>query len=327
LGNSLDGGDGAGLPGYVARPVTFHDLDAVEGFLIDVDVSSFGEAESSRIWLEEAWSSDWTHLPTMSRLVIAADGTAAGYADLEAVDPSKEIGAFARVHPRHLGRGLGAALVGWTRRTAARMVAPGRSVTLRHSIAGPDRSARRLLEREGFRHVRTAWHMRMDLPPGYAAGDPPPGVSIRPSVAGADDLAIWETMDAAFRTHFGFQPVGFEQWWDNTRRTGTYDPSLILVAVLDERIVGVSHQFTPPRGATGWVGDLGVRPEVQGRGIGRALLRHALADLARRGLRTAQLNVDSENQTGAVELYRSVGMGVHREWLDLDATIEGIGPV
>jgi GNAT superfamily N-acetyltransferase len=193
--------------------VTFDDLDAVERLLIDVDASSFGEAESSRIWLEEAWSSDWTDLPTMSRLLIAADDSVAGYADLEAVDPAKEIGVFARVHPGHVRRGLGAALVGWTRWAAARMVAPGRSVTLRHSIAGPDRAARRLLEREGFEHVRTAWHMRMDLPPGFAAGDPPPGVTIRPSIAGDDDLEIWETMEAAFRTHFGFQPVGFEQWW------------------------------------------------------------------------------------------------------------------
>jgi ribosomal protein S18 acetylase RimI-like enzyme len=44
------------------------------------------------------------------------------------------------------------------------------------------------------------------------------------------------------------------------------------------------------------------------------LLRHALADLARRGFRFAQLNVDSENETGATDLYRKVGMTVWREW-------------
>jgi mycothiol synthase len=327
LASSADGvGDPGVPPGYVARPVTFDDLDRVDRLFADVDLALFGDAEQSRVWLQEAWSSDWIDLPSMSRLIVTTDGSVTGYGNLEAVDPSKEIGAFARVHPDHLGRGLGSALLGWTEWTAAGMIDADGSVVLRHSIAGADRAARDLMRRHGFEHVRTAWHMRMDLPAGYASGDPPPGVTIRPSVAGGDDLEIWETMEAAFRTHFGYQPVGFEEWWANTRRSGNYDPSLMLVAVVDGRIVGASYQFLPEEGS-GWIGDLGVRPEMQGRGIGKGLLRHALADLARRGRRVAQLNVDSQNETGAVELYRSVGMSPYREWLDLDKPIRGNGPI
>lgn len=323
---SRTGGDDL-PPGFVARPATPADLDAVDAVLIDVDRSLTADAESSRIWLELAWSSDWIDLPTMSRLVVSPSGAVAGYVNLEAVDPSELVGAFGRVAPTHVRRGIGTSLVRWSRRAAARLIPAGTSTILRHSISAEDDAARTLLSDEGFEHVRTAWHMRMPLPPGYEAGEVPSGVAIRRSVEGADDRGIWETMEAAFRTHFGFQPVGFEQWWANTRSTGAYDPSLILVAELNGTIVGASEQFLPPGERTGWVGDLGVRPEFQGRGIGRALLRHALADLASRGLRFGQLNVDAQNETGAVELYRSVGMRVVREWLDLDATVDGSRPV
>jgi mycothiol synthase len=311
--------------GYVARPATFADLDAVQELFEDVDRALFGEAEPSRVWIEEDWSSDWVDLPTMSRLIFAPDGALAGYANLEAVDPSEEVGAFARVHPGHQGRGLGAGLVAWTQTITQTLIPSGATTSLRHSISGADPAARDLLTRSGFEHVRTSWHMRMELPKAYAAGDAPLGVTIRPSVAGGDDRGIWETMESAFRTHFGYQPVGFEQWWDNTRRTGAYDPSLVLVAVIDDRIVGASHQFVFDDARVGWVGDLGVRPELQGRGIGKALLRHALADLSVRGMRLAQLNVDSQNGSGAVELYRSIGMAVYRDWLDLAKTVEGAG--
>jgi mycothiol synthase len=324
LANSLDRSPDPGLPaGYVVRAATFHDLDTVADLLADVDVALFGQAEPSRVWLQEDWSSDWVDLPTMTRLIVAPDGTVAGYATLEAVDPAKEVGAFGRVHPRHAGRGIGSALVDWTGRATRTLIRPGSTTSLRHSIAGADAAARELLTRAGFTHVRTAWHMRMELPEGYSPAPAPRGVTIRPSVAGPDDREIWETMEAAFRTHFGYQPVGFDQWWDNTRRTGAYDPSLVLVAEVEGRIVGASQQFVIEDGGVGWIGDLGVRPELQGRGIGKALLRHALADLSARGFRLAQLNVDAQNETGAVELYRSVGMTVYREWLDLAISIEG----
>ena len=53
----------------------------------------------------------------------------------------------------------------------------------------------------------------------------------------------------------------------------------------------------------------------RGRGIGRALLEHALGVLAARGATRVQLNVDSGNETGATRLYEAAGMIVRR-WFD-----------
>jgi GNAT superfamily N-acetyltransferase len=57
-----------------------------------------------------------------------------------------------------------------------------------------------------------------------------------------------------------------------------------------------------------------IRDQWRGRGIASALLRRAFAAFASRGLPQVMLNVDSENSTGAVLLYESVGMRTVRAW-------------
>jgi mycothiol synthase len=64
----------------------------------------------------------------------------------------------------------------------------------------------------------------------------------------------------------------------------------------------------------GWIGDLGVVARARGRGVGRALLERGFELLAARGLRLVQLNVDSQNETGATRLYESVDMTVRRSF-------------
>ncbi len=60
----------------------------------------------------------------------------------------------------------------------------------------------------------------------------------------------------------------------------------------------------------GWIGLLGTRPAFRRRGLDRALLLHAFAELYARGERRIGLGVDATNETGATRLYESVGMRV-----------------
>jgi mycothiol synthase len=53
---------------------------------------------------------------------------------------------------------------------------------------------------------------------------------------------------------------------------------------------------------------IGVRPSWRGHGLGDALLAHSLTALRGRGLGRAALNVDAENTSGALRLYRKAGM-------------------
>ena len=96
-------------------------------------------------------------------------------------------------------------------------------------------------------------------------------------------------------------------------------PTLGFVAEADGQIVGASINGVID--GTGWVYELGVRQAWQGQGIGRALLRHTFAMFAANGVRVARLGVDTENATGALELYRSVGMRPVREWCVFEKSI------
>jgi len=60
----------------------------------------------------------------------------------------------------------------------------------------------------------------------------------------------------------------------------------------------------------GLIDEVGVQRGWRRRGIARALLSHALKALQDRGLKGANLGVDSTNKNQAMSLYESVGMYV-----------------
>lgn len=66
--------------------------------------------------------------------------------------------------------------------------------------------------------------------------------------------------------------------------------------------------------AIGWIDDVGVKAASRGRGIGRALLDNGFRLLAERGVDRVQLNVDSENATGATRLYERADMTIRRSF-------------
>jgi ribosomal protein S18 acetylase RimI-like enzyme len=66
----------------------------------------------------------------------------------------------------------------------------------------------------------------------------------------------------------------------------------------------LSYEFQP---GELWFGQIGVRPRARGQGLGRAVLRRALAAAAAAGYAEAKLDVDTDNADGAGRLYESVG--------------------
>jgi mycothiol synthase len=60
----------------------------------------------------------------------------------------------------------------------------------------------------------------------------------------------------------------------------------------------------------GWTEDICVRRPWRRRGLARALIADSLRELRARGMTEAALGVDTENQTGALRLYESLGFRV-----------------
>lgn len=144
-----------------------------------------------------------------------------------------------------------------------------------------------------------------DLPP-----EPPAGVRVRACADEADRKQTHALYQATFAEHFDFQPREYERWLHDIH-ADRLDWSLVwLVSTEDLGDVGFLIA-RDDREAMGWIRSLGVVREARGKGLGGLLLRQAFAAFAARGRDTVGLGVDTENATGAPELYARNGMSVH----------------
>lgn len=96
-------------------------------------------------------------------------------------------------------------------------------------------------------------------------------------------------------------------WNDPSRdiaRKVADSPELFFVAEQDGAVVGTC--MAGYEGHRGWIFYLGVEPALQGRGLARALMDHAEAELMARGCPKVELMV-RETNTKVLEFYRHLG--------------------
>jgi ribosomal protein S18 acetylase RimI-like enzyme len=89
------------------------------------------------------------------------------------------------------------------------------------------------------------------------------------------------------------------------RRKPGFLPGATWLVACQEGYVG-AVQGVMDRGPIGAIQNVGVLPDFRGQGLGKALVRRALAGFFQAGLQRAYLEVTAQND-GAVQMYRSVG--------------------
>jgi len=297
--------------GYTQRPATLDDVQGI-GALFDRSETALGlRVEDAATFLTWVLPLSFVALER-DTVVVERDGDAVAFAGVMR-DPAA-IGSaldwFGVVDPKHLGLGLGACLVEWAFGVATVREPEEGPFDVRTNIPAPDGPAHDLLATYGLRHVRTMWTMHRDVR-GIAAAQPPDGVTIRSFAPGRDERIFWEVAESAFEGHFGHVPSPYESWEDAWYLAKDWAPDRVLLAERDGVVVGETAWVQA--GEDGYIATLGVLAAHRGRGIGTALLRAAFVSIAEAGFANATLGVDSENTTGAVGVYRSVGMEPVRE--------------
>jgi ribosomal protein S18 acetylase RimI-like enzyme len=215
------------------------------------------------------------------------------------------------VHPE-THDAVGPWTIAWVEHRAAEILAGGTTPDPHVSVGTWSNDTVRAgwLERAGWTQVRTFYRMVVDLAPDTAAPAPMAGVVVK--VSGADEElrhAVHACVSEAFRDHWEATERTYEAFWDRAQANAGYDPSLVwLVEVDGEPAAAQIGTAQMAADNTGWINYVAVRRDYRGRGLAKLLLRLGFAEFARRGWAHAQLAVDTENPTGALRLYESVGM-------------------
>lgn len=123
-------------------------------------------------------------------------------------------------------------------------------------------------------------------------------LSIR--IADPNDINFWMSL---------IEVVG----WDNTKadikRSLILEPEGCFIAKINSQDVGIVNSFL--YGKIGWIGNLVVKPEFRGNGIGEELMKYAINRLKCKGAESIRL--DSVEK--AISLYKRLGF--QHEWRSL----------
>ncbi|MEV7871930.1 mycothiol synthase [Streptomyces sp. NPDC088124] len=225
-----------------------------------------------------------------------------GYGQLEDTDPIEAPAVELVVHPGRRGRGHGRALGN------ALLGASGKR--LRAWAHGGKPAARHLAQVLGLTLFRELRQLRRPLAPlDIAEPVLPPGVTVRTFVPGQDDAA-WLAVNAAAFAHHPEQGALTQRDLDDRIAEPWFDPKGFFLAERDGELIGFHWTKVHAEEQLGEVYVVGIRPDAQGGGLGKALTATGLRHLAAQALPTAMLYVDADN-TAAVTVYERLGFATH----------------
>ena len=233
---------------------------------------------------------------TGSRHLLAhLDDELAGYAHVDMLGDSggHKVAEFA-VHPKHRHQGVGEALVTALPQESLRIWAHG---------GHPD--AEQLAAKLGFRKVRELLRMRLRVDNELPEPTLPDGITIRPFVPGKDEAAVVYVNHRAFDWHPEQGSMSIEDVRAKEEEDW-FDPAGFLLAFdADDRLAGFhwTKVHTPELGE---VYVVGVDPDRQGGGLGKALTLAGLHHLREQQVKEVMLYVESDN-AAAVRVYTKLG--------------------
>ena len=208
------------------------------------------------------------------------------------------------------GRGIGTALVAWAEARIQELAMQDIGITqwvIRAHAAETEVAASQLLLDMDYTvntDIITLSITNLVAPPLIV----PVGCTIRPIEPG-DYRAVWAANEEAFAGEEGRNVpteedyIDFTHWLSSGNTTG-------IAAWYSGEVAGVA--LLKVDFDTAEIAELSVREKFRRRGIGRALVAHALHLLTSHGIRTVCVSTTTDNQFGSVNLYQSTGFHIQR---------------
>ncbi len=289
--------------GLSTRPLEKTDAGAVFRLMAAQELADIGQVAIEEADIVSDWARPSHDLGARSVGVWDQDVLVA-YAELMGADR-----ADTSVLPSHRGRGIGTWLAHWLQERGRALGSSAIGMPVPEGSPGDA-----LLASLGFRVRWNSWVLR--LPDGASIPDRalPPGHVVR--TAEASELpAAHDVLEDAFLEWSERDREPFEDFLAATTGRPGFEPwNLRVVVDPDGAVVGVAVVLVSDDGRTGYVDRLAVRRDQRNQGLAQALLVDAFARAREHGTTASELSTDS--RTGALDLYRRVGMSVTSNWVN-----------
>ena len=266
--------------------------------------------------------------PRLDVLMAELDGRVVGYGTLEwlrELSGELRIALRVRLVPSLRGRGIRRAMLrhqeAWGRERA---ISRWRDKECRFSyfICEGEASMQALLEEEGYSPVRYYFEMLRPLDEPIPDLPLPPGLRVRPPATEEEYRRVFDAEVEASADEWGAL-VASDLGFGKVRGDPNFDPEMWVVAWDGDRVAGavrnwVDEQENRVSGRLwGYTEDIFVARPYRRQGLARALIARSLRLVADRGMEHANLGVDSENATGALDLYTGMGYRQYRRYIVL----------
>jgi mycothiol synthase len=295
--------DGSKIADKIERTQSVEDITRLYAHLTNCDpyqdmlfVEMNGEVIGyNRVWWQkEALTGDWVYT-LIGFLLPAWRGKGIGRAALHYLET--RLREIAREHPQD-----------------------GQARFFQTFAADTEAAREALLLSEGYAAIRHGFHMVRPLSKPITVAPMPPGLEVR-TAQPEQFRAVWEADQEAFRDHWGYVP-GTETDYQAWLNQPIFNPDLWQVAwdIETNQVAGMVQNFLNAaenaeyNRQRGYTEGISVRRPWRRRGLARALLTRSLQMFKDMGMTEAALGVDTENLSGALRLYESVGFrAVKRE--------------
>lgn len=168
-----------------------------------------------------------------------------------------------------------------------------------------------LLRSEGFKAVRYGFEMVRPLSDPIEEKPLPEDLDVRP-VLPEHYRAIWDANQEAFQDHWGYSPAqeeDYQRWLNES----IFQPDIWQVAWDGDQVVGMVLNFLMEaenakyNRKRGYTEDICVRRPWRKQGVASALITRSLKMFKEMDMTEAALGVDTQNISGALRLYESLG--------------------
>jgi mycothiol synthase len=255
--------------------------------------------------------------PRTDMLFAEVDGKVIAYGRLwwdDLLDGIRLYHPIGFLHPDWRGKGIGQFMLAAGERRMREIAADHPKEKLKFFQAEPfetEKSLILLLESHGYLPVRFEIHMLRDLNQPIPEAPMPAGLEVRP-VKPEDLRHIFEASNEAFRDHWGSRDESEEE--DRMQMEGpNFHPELWKVAWDGDQMAGAVHNIIDEKEnleygrKRGYTEGVCTRRPWRKRGLARSLLVQSMKMFKEMGMTETALGTDSQNISGSVRLYESVG--------------------